>query len=763
LYDACPNIDGIQQTVAPYVLANGQCVIDSSSTSAQKTVSWTGAVNNAATAVPATLATLNAQRASSDCTGAGGACYLPWVGGLNLSLYYGAEVVDAQGNRVDESTKLKVGDKLTVRTLVRQNDQINWSLVGGVVGTPYGYWSSTYKGYSESDLLADISPYFKYYAPVIVNDPSVSIEQSGSATTNKVGPATFVITSPGTVAFKVNFSGTNASASIIKKVLTGSGGGATSPASSVSLAVPAQNIAFNYTVDGGPTNNAPNKPTISGPSTLTAGSSGTYTVNGTDLDGDQGYDDVSFLGASVTGATRAPASGLVNSGTDQTVNKSWLNTGTQTVWARAVDSKGAASEWASYTVSVTSSFVLTTTVSGSGSISSSPAGINCGSTCAASFSGGTKVTLTATASGGASFTGWNNDCAGATGNTCTVTMDKARATTATFTGTTCTDSSASNFGGKLPCAYQKTLTLSVGSCGASTLSGGGTYNLGSSTPYSISNIPSTLSFVNWTNVADGSETTKNTSGSITMNADIGLVAHCNTIVVEPTDVCPNIAGNQTTIPSGMSKDASGNCVCVDDSICGGGGGGGGDTDVCPNVPGNQATVPANMVKTADGNCYCAEGQSCGPTECEPGTEAGSGGICSPTFNLNCQPIETELQIVKGFSAASKPVKVDVGATKDQRLTLSAKLWSTDGSYITDSAVKYIWNGNAVPSITLPQSGTTSVFPQSEVSIKVTRALSEAPDYRLVIGATNEHGIYRECPAPAVRLNKSISGVTIKEQ
>src|SRR3954471_18307243 len=57
----------------------------------------------------------------------------------------------------------------------------------------------------------------------------------------------------------------------------------------------------------------------------------------------------------------------------------------------------------------------------------------------------------------------------------------------------------------------------------------------------------------------------------------------------PTDVCPNIDGAQTTVPSGMVKDSAGNCVTP-------------PTDVCPNLEGVQTAVPTGMVKDASGNC-----------------------------------------------------------------------------------------------------------------------------------------------------------------
>jgi uncharacterized repeat protein (TIGR02543 family) len=68
---------------------------------------------------------------------------------------------------------------------------------------------------------------------------------------------------------------------------------------------------------------------------------------------------------------------------------------------------------------------------GSGSVASAPAGIDCGATCAAGYLSGTGVTLTATPDPGATFAGWSGACAG-TNPTCNVTMDAAKAVTATF-------------------------------------------------------------------------------------------------------------------------------------------------------------------------------------------------------------------------------------------------------------------------------------------------------------------------------------------
>jgi hypothetical protein len=79
-------------------------------------------------------------------------------------------------------------------------------------------------------------------------------------------------------------------------------------------------------------------------------------------------------------------------------------------------------------------FTLTVTKAGNGAgaVTSNPAGINCGTTCAADFNINQAVTLTAAAATGSTFTGWSGGGCTGTG-TCTVTITAATTVTATFT------------------------------------------------------------------------------------------------------------------------------------------------------------------------------------------------------------------------------------------------------------------------------------------------------------------------------------------
>jgi hypothetical protein len=73
---------------------------------------------------------------------------------------------------------------------------------------------------------------------------------------------------------------------------------------------------------------------------------------------------------------------------------------------------------------------LTKSGAGSGTVTSSLPGINCGSTCSASYASSTVVTLTATADAGSYFAGWSPPCVG--NDTCTVTVTGSTRITAAF-------------------------------------------------------------------------------------------------------------------------------------------------------------------------------------------------------------------------------------------------------------------------------------------------------------------------------------------
>jgi List-Bact-rpt repeat protein len=73
---------------------------------------------------------------------------------------------------------------------------------------------------------------------------------------------------------------------------------------------------------------------------------------------------------------------------------------------------------------------LTVRVAGSGTVTSNPAGVQCGPACTMSVPLGTTVTLTPKAAAGSTFSGWSGDCAGT--GACAVTLTEPRSVTARF-------------------------------------------------------------------------------------------------------------------------------------------------------------------------------------------------------------------------------------------------------------------------------------------------------------------------------------------
>jgi Divergent InlB B-repeat domain len=86
---------------------------------------------------------------------------------------------------------------------------------------------------------------------------------------------------------------------------------------------------------------------------------------------------------------------------------------------------------AAFTPNDGSSFALNISLSGQGSVASSPAGIDCGADCSELFAANTQVTLTATPAAGQLFSAWTGDCAGS-GAVCSLQMSANRSAQAVF-------------------------------------------------------------------------------------------------------------------------------------------------------------------------------------------------------------------------------------------------------------------------------------------------------------------------------------------
>jgi len=112
-------------------------------------------------------------------------------------------------------------------------------------------------------------------------------------------------------------------------------------------------------------------------------------------------------------------------------------TGTNTIYINSVDGNGDKSGLSfSLTVTPAPGVTVTRLGSGSGTVTSSPAGINCGNACTTQFPIGTPLTLTAAPAAGSVFSAWAGACTG-TAVTCTFTPvpNNANTVTATFNST----------------------------------------------------------------------------------------------------------------------------------------------------------------------------------------------------------------------------------------------------------------------------------------------------------------------------------------
>ena len=167
---------------------------------------------------------------------------------------------------------------------------------------------------------------------------------------------------------------------------------------------------------------------------------------------------------------------------------------------------------------------VTTAGTGSGTVTSAPAGISCPGACGANFGQGSQVSLTATANAGSTFTGWSGDCTGTT-NPCQVTVDTAKNVTATFT------------------LVQRLLTVNVSGSGSVTSTPAGiscptTCGAGypNGTPVTLTATGS--GFLGWSGGCTGTGPCQ-----VTMNADTTVTATFSGGVTKIDDNDPAIAYN----------------------------------------------------------------------------------------------------------------------------------------------------------------------------------------------------------------------------
>ena len=166
--------------------------------------------------------------------------------------------------------------------------------------------------------------------------------------------------------------------------------------------------------------------TVGGPFTLTASLDGTGTgqVRSTPAGIRCGVDCTEpYANGTVVNLTATPAAGSTFA--------AWSGACTGT-GACAVTMNAAKTVNATFNAASGGPFTLTVTKAGAGSgtVTSVPTGINCGTDCTEPYANNTVVNLTPTPVAGSTFAGWSGACTGT--GACAVTMNAAKAVTATF-------------------------------------------------------------------------------------------------------------------------------------------------------------------------------------------------------------------------------------------------------------------------------------------------------------------------------------------
>jgi hypothetical protein len=155
-----------------------------------------------------------------------------------------------------------------------------------------------------------------------------------------------------------------------------------------------------------------------------------------------------------------------------------LSTGSfamQPLYSNSAYNANSGSDCVMSTTPPTPTYSLSVSKSGTGAtagtVTSSPSGINCGSTCSANYASGTAVMLTATPASGTVFTGWSGACTGML-TVCTVTMNAAESATASFASSATLSVSKSGTGASAGTVTSSPSGINCGStCSANYASG----------------------------------------------------------------------------------------------------------------------------------------------------------------------------------------------------------------------------------------------------------------------------------------------------
>ena len=304
-----------------------------------------------------------------------------------------------------------------------------------------------------------------------------------------------------------------------------------------------------------------------------------------------------------------------------------------TGWGGACSGKGECKVAMSVARNVTATFTqivvkhtLTVSQTGNGTVTSSPAGINCGAACSFAFTSGTAVTLSATPANGFAFTGWNGACTG-TAATCAVSMTSPKAVTATFVAVPTYLLNVNKAGNGTGTVTSVPAGITCGpACSASYASG---------TVVSLTATPTAgFSFSGWSGGCTGTATTCTTSmiAAKTVTATFVAVTPTNPVLT----VTKTGSGTVTSSPAGINcgtacsapfaKGASVKLTATPASgfkFANWSGGCTGTSTTCTTSMTASKSVVANFVAIANTNPVLTV------------TKTGSGTVTSAPAGINC--------------------------------------------------------------------------------------------------------------------------------
>ena len=195
-----------------------------------------------------------------------------------------------------------------------------------------------------------------------------------------------------------------------------------------------------------------------------------------------------------------------------------------------------------------------------GTVISSPAGIDCGTTCifdSAFYNQNTDITLTATPASGYAFWYWTGVCSASTTNTCDITMNNNKTASVYFIQTHLLTLTKNNqdYGSIQTVGATPSISVPVGqpSAGASYSSG---------TPVQISATPASgYSFTSWTVTGTGASTCAGTTNPCSVTMDSARTVTAN-FTVDSYLLTINTSGTGSGTVTGAGTYNSGTVVSI---------------------------------------------------------------------------------------------------------------------------------------------------------------------------------------------------------